>query len=416
MVSRRSFLRAGAGVIPAIALGATSRPAVAGPVVLTTTGVVPAQLAGFDAVLKTYVTERRISCAQLAIAKDGRIVLARGYRYAATTPDVPQVSPTSLFRIASLSKHITAAAIIRLAQDGALSLTARVAPLLGLSTAADPRLADVTVWRLLQHTGGWDRDISPDYLYLDHQIASTLGVPLPITREHIVRYASSRPLDFAPGTRYAYSNYGYLLLGQIVEKVSGQSYESYVSQKLLTPVGIGRMRLGRTLRSAAAPGEVVYESQYTSTTVTDPSGIPVPTPYGGFSMENRGPGGGWLASAVDLVHLAKVFDAPGPVLNATSIGRTFAIPEIGANANGSWYAAGWFARDVTGHRNSWHDGSLPGNYGYLARLQNGFTYAALFNRREETGSLDFNVLSPRINAEIGRVTSWPTRDLTPDYF
>ena len=57
-----------------------------------------------------------------------------------------------------------------------------------------------------------------------------------------------------------------------------------------------------------------------------------------------------------------------------------------------------------------------GTYTYLARLQNGFTYAALFNRREETGSLDFNVLSPQINAEISKVTTWPTTDLFPTYF
>ncbi|MFC7647617.1 serine hydrolase domain-containing protein [Streptosporangium lutulentum] len=224
------------------------------------------------------------------------------------------------------------------------------------------------------------------------------------------------PLDFAPGSRYAYSNYGYMLLGRIVEKVSGQSYESYVKQKLLAPVGITRLRLGRTLRAEAAPGEVFYESRFTGKTVTNPTNAVVPTPYGGFSMTNRAPGGGWLASAADLVRFARIFDAAGPVLNATSIGRMFAKPEIGVTASGSWYGAGWWVRQVTGHLNTWHDGSLPGTYTYLARLQNGFTYAALFNRREESGSLDFDVLSPRINAEIGKVTAWPTTDLGPRYF
>ncbi|MEU6075002.1 serine hydrolase domain-containing protein [Micromonospora sp. NPDC047074] len=419
MLSRRQFLAAGAGVLPAVVLGATAGRALASPTAISAmveaSGVAPAALAGFDNVLRSYVAERGISCAQLAITKNGRLVLARGYRYAAGGTAVPAVSPTSLFRIASLSKHVTAAAVLRLAQDGLLGLDAPVAPLLGLSTAADPRLANVTVRRLLQHTGGWDRDVSGDYLYLDHTIASTLGVPLPISQDHIIQYASRRPLDFAPGTRYAYSNYGYLLLGRIVEKVSGRSYESYVNEKLLAPVGVTRMRLGRTLRAEAAPTEVVYESQYTSRTVTDPSGAVVPTPYGGFSMANRGPGGGWLASAVDLARFARVFDAAGPVLNATSIAGMFAKPEIGVTESGSWYGAGWWVRQVTGHLNTWHDGSLPGTYTYLARLQNGFTYAALFNRREETGSLDFHVLSPQINAEIGKVTTWPTTDLFSNY-
>ncbi|WP_245657848.1 serine hydrolase domain-containing protein [Herbidospora mongoliensis] len=394
----------------ALPLWAASAPAV------VVSGVAPTALAGFDRVLKTYITERDISCAQLAIVKNGKLVLARGYRYSSDGRAVPAVSPTSLFRIASLSKHITAAAIVRLVQDGKLTLGASVARLLGLSTAADPRLADVTVWRLLQHTGGWDSAISKDYLYLDHVIADALGVPLPITRGDIVKYASSRPLDFAPGSRYAYSNYGYMLLGLIVEKVSGQSYESYVKQKLLAPVGITRLRLGRTLRAEAAPGEVFYESRFTAKTVADPQGAVVPASYGGFNMPNRASGGGWLASAVDLVRFAKVFDAPGPVLNATSIGKIVAKPEIGLTSSGSWYGGGLWVRQVTGHLNTWHDGSLPGTYTYLARLQNGFTYAALFNRREETGSLDFDVLSPLINAEIGKVTTWPTTDLSSRYF
>ncbi|SEG88314.1 CubicO group peptidase, beta-lactamase class C family [Nonomuraea solani] len=409
-LSRRSFLGAGALTLPAVAWG---RPAYAATV--QTSGVAPAALAGFDKVLKTYVVEREISSAQLAITKNGKLVLARGYRH---TDDIaaPAVSPTSLFRIASLSKHITAVAIMRLAQDGKLSLGASAAQLLGLPATADPRLANVTIWRLLQHTGGWDRDISGDYLYLDHTIAKSLGVALPITRDHIVRYASGRPLDFAPGSRYAYSNYGYLLLGLIVEKISGMTYEAYVKQKILAPVGISRLRLGRTLKAQAASGEVGYESDQTSRTVTDASGTVVPAPYGGFSMENRGPGGGWLASAVDLVRFARILDAPGTVLNATSIGRMVAKPEIGVTESGSWYAAGLWVRQVTGHLNTWHSGGLPGTYTYTARLQNGFTYAALFNRGEESGSPDFDALSALINAEIGKVTTWPTTDLFPRHF
>lgn len=410
-LSRRRFLAAGAATLPALALG-TSRPAFAATV--QTAGVAPAALAGFDNVLKTYIVERGISCAQLAITKNGKLVLARAYRYSDDSA-VPTLTPTSLFRVASLSKHITATAIMRLAQDGKLSLGTSVATLLGLPTTADARLANVTVWRLLQHTGGWDRDISGDYLNMDHTISRSLGLSLPITRDHIIQYACGRPLDFAPGSRYAYSNYGYMLLGVIIEKASGMAYESYVKQKVLAPVGISRPRLGRTLKAQAAPGEVVYESAQTSKIVTDTSGTMVPSPYGGFSMENRGPGGGWLASAVDLVRFARVFDAPGTVLNATSIGRMVAQPEIGVTDNGSWYGAGLWVRQVTGHLNTWHSGGLPGTYTYTARLQNGFTYAALFNRNEESGSLDFDVLSPRMNAEIGKVTTWPATDLFPRY-
>ncbi|GAB2466161.1 serine hydrolase domain-containing protein [Streptosporangium sandarakinum] len=412
-LSRRNLLRVGAGALPALALGA--RPALAAPLLpgVTVSGTAPSSLAGFDDVMKTFVKERGISSAQLAITKYGKLVLARGYTYSDGSRYVPQTTPTSLFRIASLSKHITATAIMRLVQDGRLSLSAPVTTLLGLSATADPRLAQVTVLRLLQHLGGWDRDASGDQLWQDHAISAALDVPLPISQDDIVRYATGRPLDFDPGSKMAYSNYGYLLLGRIVEKVSGMDYESYVRQTLLAPAGVTRMRIGRSLRSEALPGEVSYASQYTRKTVLDDSGTVVPYQYGGFNVPNHDANGGWVASAVDLVRFARVFDAAGTVLNSTSISRMFAKPEIGVSGDGWWYGAGWYVRQVTGHLNTWHAGSMPGTYTYLARLQNGFTYAALFNRREETGTLDFDVLSPQMNAV--KVTSWPTTDLFAKY-
>ncbi|MET8143110.1 serine hydrolase domain-containing protein [Sphaerisporangium sp. NPDC005288] len=407
------MFKVGAGLMPAIALSGSPAYAAGAPT-MTATGTAPSQLAALDTVMKTYIKERNIPCAQLAAVKNGKLVLARGYRYSSDTA-VPAVQPTSLFRIASLSKNITAAAVLRLAQDGKVSLGAKVSDLLGLPTTTDPRLKNVTLWRLMQHTGGWDRDISGDYLMADRTIAAKLGMPLPVGKSDIVAYAGGRPLDFAPGARMAYSNYGYLLLGLVVEKVSGQSYESYVKQKLLAPAGVTRMRLGRGLRSQAAAGEVPYYSQYTSKTVLDDSGAVVPAPYGGFNMGNHAANGGWLASAVDLVRWARVFDAAGPVLNATSISRAFAKPEIGVSADGSWYGCGWYVRQVTGHLNTWHNGSLPGTYTYLARLQQGFTYAAVFDQREETGTPDYDVLSSRMNTAWNGVSTWPTGDLFPKY-
>ncbi|WP_327086144.1 beta-lactamase family protein [Nonomuraea sp. NBC_01738] len=407
------MIKTGAAIVPAAAL--LSRPAAAAPVpVVETSGIAPAQLAGFDNVVKTFVKERNISCAQLAIMKNGKIVLARGYRYNDLSRAVPAVSPTSLFRIASLSKNVTAVAIMRLVQDGKLSLGAKVATLLDLPTTGDPRLADVTVLRLVQHLGGWDRDVSKDALWNDANIAATLDVPLPIGHAEIMKWASQRPLDHDPGTKMAYSNYGYMLLGRIVAKVSGMSYESYVRTKLLAPLKITRMRLGRSLRAQAFPGEVIYESRYTNKSVVDTSGATVPYPYGGFNMPNQDANGGWLASAVDLVRWTLVMDRPGLVLNSTSIARLIAKPETGVNEFGSWYGGGIWVRQVPGHINTWHNGSMPGTYTYLARIQNGFSYAAVFNRREESGSPDFDGFSELINKTP--VSSWPTGDLTSRYF
>ncbi|SDJ44829.1 serine hydrolase domain-containing protein [Nonomuraea jiangxiensis] len=414
-ISRRRLLQASAGVVPAVALGV--RPAEAPSRAPVTTGVVPPQLAGFDQAVQKWIAERGITCAQLAVAKRGKILLARGYgsytRAGVTTP----VQPTSLFRIASLSKNITAAAVARLAQDGRLDLGTPVTELLGLSPKADPRLADVTPWRLLQHSGGWDRNVSIDQLFADATISAVLDEPLPVGLDDIIAYTTSRRLDFAPGSRVAYSNYGYLLLGRIIEKVTGQSYESYVRQTLLSPLRITRLQLGRSLAARAWPTEVTYDSKDTRKTVLNDDGAGVPRPYGGFNLENQLSNGRWVASAVDLVKWGFVFDAPGPVLDSTSLSRTFAVPETGVGSGGSWYGLGWYVRRNTlGSLNTWHNGSLSGTWSYLARILDGISYCAIFNRRAEEGSPEFDSIDPVLYAAATSVTSWPTTDLTPDYF
>ncbi|MEU6720170.1 serine hydrolase domain-containing protein [Nonomuraea sp. NPDC046802] len=415
MLTRRRLLQAGAGLVPAVALGA--RPAEAETAAIPTTGVVPSALAGFDSAMKTFITERNISCAQLAVAKGGKILLARGYGAYTKAGARVLVQPTSLFRIASLSKSLTGAALARLAQDGKVSLGAKVSTLLGLSTTADPRLANVTLWRLLQHTGGWNRDVTPDPLWNDTNIAAALDLSLPVGHADIMKYVTARKLDFDPGAKHVYSNYGYMLAGRVIEKVSGMSYESYIRQQLLSPVGISRMRLGRSLRSQAFSTEVPYESKYTRKSVVDGSGAVVPFPFGGFNMPNQDANGGWVASAVDMVKWGFVFDAPGVVLNKTSISRVFAKPETGVNSGGSWYGLGWHVRNNNvGTLNTWHNGSMPGTFSFLARVQNGVSYCAIFNRREEEGSPDFDVIDPILGKAISTVKTWPTTDLTARYF
>ncbi|WP_214326875.1 serine hydrolase domain-containing protein [Nonomuraea sediminis] len=415
MLSRRTLLKAGAAAVPAIALGSLSEQADAAT--LVTSGVMPSQLASFDKTVQQYMTERSISCGQLAIARKGKILAARGYgTYIPNGGTLAKVQPTSLFRIASLSKNITSAAILRLAQDGKLTLTTPITKLLGLSSAADGRLEQVTLWRLMQHTGGWDREVSKDALWLDQTIAASLDKDFPITHADIIKYVTGKPLDFAPGSEMSYSNYGYMLLGRVIEKVSGMSYEAYVRTKLLAPRGITRMRLGKSLRSEMSASEVSYESKYTTKIVVNDSGITVPYPYGGFNMPNQDANGGWLASAVDLVRWAGVFDASSTVLNATSISRAFAKPEIGVSTDGSWYGAGWYVRNWGSGLNTWHSGSMPGTFTFLVRQALGVTWCVQFNRREEEGSPDFDVVDKLLWQAHDAVTTWPTTDLTSRYF
>ncbi|MFC4009259.1 serine hydrolase domain-containing protein [Nonomuraea purpurea] len=410
-LSRRQFLVAGGAAL--VATASAAEPAQAtGLAAMTITGTAVSTLKSFDSAMTTFMTERGITNGQLAVARGGKLMLARGY----TSGGSVTTQPTSLFRIASVSKHITATAIMRLVQEGKLSLGANVASLLGLPTTADPRLANVTIWRLLQHTGGWNKDISGDPVFKDATISKALGDTLPVSQESIITYVTGRKLDFAPGSSVAYSNFGYLLLGKVIEKISGMPYATYVQSKLFSPLGIDRMRLGQTLTRAA--GEVTYDSSSTGTNVMDTSGDTVKYPYGGFNLENMAANGGWIASAVDLVRFELIFDKPSVgILNATSIGRMFAVPETGVNANGWYYGAGWQVRPVSGGKlNTWHTGGLPGTYTLVVRRSDGITFAALFNRRQEGGAPSFSSIDPLLNQAASSVTAWPIADRFSAYF
>ncbi|WP_026162704.1 serine hydrolase domain-containing protein [Kribbella catacumbae] len=380
------------------------------------TGTAVPALAGFDNQLKMFMQARGITAGQVAVTYKGRLVLARGY----STESTLAVQPTSLFRVASVSKTITGAAITKLVQDGKLSLSTPVTSILNITPATgltrDSRWSSITMWRLLQHLGGFDRNVSGDPNFKDATISRTLGVPMELKHADVIKYMAGQKLDFAPGSKYAYSNFGYLLAGRVIEKVSGLSYANYVQQKLLTPLKIKRMALGWTI--AKHTGETSYDSQYSGPTVLDGTGKTVAAPYGSFSMRTQDANGGWIASAPDLVRWAKMFDAPSTVLNSTSLGRIWAKPSTGLSADGSYYGLGWQIRPTTSGtgRNTWHTGSMPGTYSLLVRTSSGMSWAAVFNRRDDASGKSYGDIDAALWTAANGVKTWPTHDLFPQYF
>ncbi|MBP2704962.1 beta-lactamase family protein [Microbispora sp. RL4-1S] len=422
MLTRRDSLRLLAGaVVGAAALPA--RPAAAANRVWTVTGQSSSSLQPFDDKLKSYMQARNIPYGSLAVLRQGKLVLARGYNW---TTDTFQAQPTSLFRLASLSKPVTATAIMKLVQDGRLSLSAKVAPMLGLSTAADSRLGEVTVLNLLQHRGGWKvwtpetPDALPDPMFSDFDIARTLGLPLPVTQADIMDYTSRRTLDFYPGSEFAYSNYGYLVLGKVIEKVTGLPYATYVQQSVLSPMKITRMVQGRTAQSLRRSSEVPYYSQYSGTTVlynTDPTTPPVPAPYGVFNLENMAAHGAWLSTAVDMAKFTTIFDAPG-LLTSPSLDAMFAPPSNYNQTDPSWYGMGWSVRPVNGSRSTWHNGSIAGTTTLMVRRWDGLSWVVLFDQRDDPSGLEYdNEIDNLMHQAADSVgpDSWPSTNLFPSY-
>lgn len=392
------------------------------------TGPADPRMAPFDELLSRFIRERNVPGAALAVSKAGRVVYARGFGFADVEARTP-VEPDALFRIASISKPITAVAVLQLVEQGKLRLDNRVTELLEIDpwlppgSKVDHRLQDITVVQLLQHTAGWDRDASfVDPMFHSVEISKLLKTRPPAEPATIMRYVFGRPLDFDPGVRYAYSNFGYLLLGRIIEKVTGESYEAAVQRSVLQPLGITRMRIGRTLLADRAENEVRY---YASGDGSGPAvigekiGAQVPWPYGGWYLEAMDAHGGWIASAPDLVKFAAAFDDPAhsPLLKPETIATMFARPDGLAGHDGqgkpldSYYSCGWFVRPVgqAGAANHWHTGSLDGTSTLLVGRHDGLNWAVLFNTRNgPNDEVPARAIDPLLHQAADAVREWPT--------
>ncbi|WP_406699158.1 serine hydrolase domain-containing protein [Singulisphaera sp. Ch08] len=408
-------------------------PEEAAKALVVTTGIADVRLESFDRLMTKFLTENKLPGASLAVARNGRLIYARGFGLSDVEAKTP-VQPDSLFRIASISKPITAAAVIQLVERGKLKLDDHLVDLLDVRhkgkpvPPGDPRLKDVTVRHLLQHRGGWDRDKSFDPMFRSVMFAKELGTEPPATSWQVITAMWSRPLDFAPGERYSYCNYGYCLLGRIIEKVSGLPYEAYVRKEILEPLGIDSMRIGKTLIEDRAPGEVRYVvgakgRKKQGPAVLGPSlGEPIAMPYGGWYLEAMDAHGAWLASASDLVRFAAAFDAPrlGTLLNESSVRTMFARPEgsAGHKADGTptstYYACGWHVRDKQpgDGMNTWHTGSLDGATCLLVRRHDGLSWAVLFNSDSgSNGKSAAATIDPLIHQAANAVKEWPNKDM-----
>jgi N-acyl-D-amino-acid deacylase len=393
---------------------------------LARAGETDAVAAAFDREVEGFMAARAIPGGALAVLKDGRLVYARGYGWADRERQI-RVRPDSLFRIASVSKPITAAAVLQLIENKALDLDARAFPFLKLEPLQgkkpEPRLARIAIRQLLQHTGGWDRERSGDPMFRATAIARAANVPSPPGARDVIRYMLGRKLDFDPGQRCVYSNFGYCVLGRIIEEVTGRHYEAFVQEKVLAPIGIREMRIGRSLDSKQADNEVRYYARENESakSVFDQGPRKVPLPYGGFCLEAMDAHGGWLASVVDLARFAAAFDehAPHSLLKPETIRVMQARPPapVSRKRDGSleewFYGCGWAVRPVgaQGKVNCWHAGSLPGTATLLVRRWDGLSWAALFNQRSEDKKLPDSAIDPALHRAADAVLAWPTRDL-----
>ena len=295
----------------------------------TVTGSAVPSLAALDHVMQSFMQANGVRAAQLAVAKNGVTKFSRAYTWA--EPGYRVTQPSDRFLLASCSKMFLEAAVQSLYDAKKLTPTTKVYPLLGFSHPADARSDDITIQQLLDHMGGYD-DTSTgsgfDPTYSMRQIALSLGLTHPVTKLDVARYMYGQPLDFTPGTNNKYSNFGYLLAGAVVEKVTGGTFFNYVKSALLQPATIVEVEVFPTLASHRTNQQVIVEDEGLGKSPLDlASQLLVPGVYGGDGEINEvgDPNDGMGASAhalTQFIHLHAVWGNGGRAAGAARSGST----------------------------------------------------------------------------------------------
>ncbi len=325
---------------------------------------IQADIPQIDNAVSNFMNIYSVPGVSIAITKDDKLVYAKSYGYADKSGN-KEVNNSSLFRLASVSKTITSVAIMKLLEAGKISLDQIIFGdngILGNAYGTLPYgqyITDITVNELLHHTGGGWGNSQNDPMFMDASMSQT---------ELISWTLDNLPLEHEPGTHYDYSNFGFCLLGRVIEKISGQTYEQFVKDNVLNPIGITDMQIAGNTLAERKTNEVVYYGQSNED----------PYIYNVTRMDSHG---GWISTATDLarfvVHIDG-FDGKADILSASTLNTMTTT----SSAN-STYACGI---SVNVYNNWWHVGSIPGTCAEFVRASNGFNWVVLCNTRNLSSS------------------------------
>lgn len=370
------------------------------------------ETAPIDSLVSKLIKRNSVVGASVAVTHKGKLVYTKGFGYA-NIEDSIQSSPDNLYRIASVSKLITAITIMKLVEDEKISLSDKVFGKEGIlydsiyADFSDKRIAKITVKNLLEHTAGWNHK-KGDPVFNTLYIARKLDVDAPARIEDVISYTLQNKLDWNPGARYCYSNFGYVVLGKIIENVTGMGYEDYVQFAMLHPLGIYDMHIGHSFKSDKFENEVNYYDKSNSYLVWsfDGSKELVPIMYGGNHMEVLGAAGGWVASAPELAKLLSAIDGFSTRPDLLSKKSIKAMTEIKHNDRN---LIGW--RGTNKHGTWWRTGTFTGSSALLMRNANEVNWVILLNTSTKKQSKIHSDISGTMFSAMGAVKKWPDYDL-----
>ncbi len=290
------------------------------------------QIDSIDIIVKSQMADQNIMGLSLAIVKDGEILINKGYGIANAEHDV-EVQSKTVFRLASISKQFFATAILKLVQDGKITLDDDMHTFF---QKAPETWKPIKIKHLLSHTSGLVRE-APGYDNFKHQ--SDLS---------IIKSAYDLPLNFPTGEKYQYCNLGYYMLAEIITQVSGMPWQDYIAKELFVPAGM------------------------TSTVMTDFYPV-IPNRASGYVFNNGKyinaeamiavrPSGGFLSTTTDMIKWDKVLRDKNIILSKNNwelLWTPFVKTSTEADSK-SYYGFGWISDEYKGHKFIGHGGSNTG--------------------------------------------------------
>jgi len=370
-----------------------------------------ANLQPIDSMVNRVMKSLRLVGATVAIVKDERLVYTQGFGYADLENKV-EVTPESKFRIGSISKLVTAVAIMKLVEDGDLSLDDYVFGEEGIlkgspyNNIKNRNVYKIKVKHLLNHTAGWSLLTYGDPMFIPHKIHKMDNARYPIDFDEVIEFVLERHLPYRPGTRYNYSNFGYCLLGRVIEEVTGDDYDDWIIDEILEPYGIEDMSIAGNFLDDRQRNEVKYydKSADNEQLSFDGSGKMVYKPYGADDVEMLGPAGGWLATASDLMRFTMLVD--GYSKRYPDILSSKSIDQMVKGVGGVNRPLGW--RSTRGEH-WWRTGTLSGTTALLTR-DSGYSWVIISNTTPRRGSFP-STSRWAIKEGIKLVRSWPAGDM-----
>lgn len=366
-----------------------------------------------DKEIERFIGRWNIKGMSLAVTRNDSLIYAKGYGMA-DVGENREMTPQNIMRLASASKLVTAIAVMRLVEEGKLTLGSKVFGDNGIlndttytNAIKDPRLFDITVDHLLQHKGGFGLGAG-DPMFNTKDIIAAKHLPGPPTNEELTRIVLGRKIAFTPGQGFRYSNFGYMLLSLVIERVTGRDYWKYVTEDVLQPAGCYGFRPATNYYEHRNENEVRYYGPDTvSVEEYNGSGRMVERVYGGSNVNGLVGAGGWCASASDLARLVAATDKYPHVCNILS---NKSIDTLTAFAKDDRVSRGWSEIDQHG---KWRrTGTLSSTHTLIERFPDGECWVMITNSGVWTGhnfSHDMTQLVSNLRSRYSGI--FPKRDL-----